>query len=96
MPRITALTSSRCTSISAIFETTQTIHISSKMGPPNNRDEIVARLRETIDNGRLIVGAGAGIGLSAKFIEQGGGDLIIIYNSGRYCRTHYLTAAPTC
>lgn len=30
------------------------------------------------------MGAGAGIGLSAKFIEQGGGDLIIIYNSGRY------------
>lgn len=26
----------------------------------------------------------AGIGLSAKFIESGGGDLIIIYNSGRY------------
>lgn len=26
----------------------------------------------------------AGIGLSAKFIEQGGGDLIIIYNSGRF------------
>ncbi|KAF3007730.1 hypothetical protein E8E13_009811 [Curvularia kusanoi] len=84
MPRITALTSSRSTSISAIIETTQTIHTSGKMGPPNNKDEIIARLRETIDNGRLIVGAGAGIGLSAKFIEQGGGDLIIIYNSGRY------------
>lgn len=25
-----------------------------------------------------------GIGLSAKFIEEGGGDLIIIYNSGRF------------
>ena len=25
-----------------------------------------------------------GIGLSAKFVEAGGGDLIIIYNSGRY------------
>jgi len=30
------------------------------------------------------VGAGAGIGLSAKFVEAGGGDLIIIYNSGRF------------
>lgn len=30
------------------------------------------------------MGAGAGIGLSAKFIEEGGGDLIIIYNSGRF------------
>jgi predicted TIM-barrel enzyme len=26
----------------------------------------------------------AGIGLSAKFIEAGGADLIIIYNSGRF------------
>jgi predicted TIM-barrel enzyme len=31
-----------------------------------------------------IVGGGAGIGLSAKFEEAGGIDLIIIYNSGRY------------
>lgn len=25
-----------------------------------------------------------GIGLSAKFVEKGGADLIIIYNSGRF------------
>src|SRR5262245_65694721 len=31
-----------------------------------------------------IVGAGAGTGISAKFAEAGGADLIIIYNSGRY------------
>ncbi|KAL1602207.1 hypothetical protein SLS59_004894 [Nothophoma quercina] len=54
------------------------------MSPPNNRKEILASLQESIENGQIIVGAGAGIGLSAKFIEQGGGDLIIIYNSGRY------------
>lgn len=54
------------------------------MSPPNNRKQILDSLRNSIDNGELIVGAGAGIGLSAKFIEQGGGDLIIIYNSGRY------------
>ena len=54
------------------------------MSPPNNRKEILASLRNAIDNEQIIVGAGAGIGLSAKFIEQGGGDLIIIYNSGRY------------
>jgi predicted TIM-barrel enzyme len=54
------------------------------MSPPNNREEILASLRKSVDNGQIIVGAGAGIGLSAKFIEQGGGDLIIIYNSGRY------------
>jgi predicted TIM-barrel enzyme len=34
--------------------------------------------------GRPIIGAGAGTGLSAKCAEAGGGDLIIIYNSGRY------------
>ncbi|MFN4184677.1 MAG: phosphoenolpyruvate hydrolase family protein, partial [Hyphomonas sp.] len=32
----------------------------------------------------LIIGAGAGTGLSAKCAEAGGVDLIIIYNSGRY------------
>jgi predicted TIM-barrel enzyme len=26
----------------------------------------------------------AGIGLSAKFIEKGGADLILVYNSGRF------------
>jgi hypothetical protein len=56
----------------------------SRMAPPNNREQILQNLRKSIDNGEIIVGAGAGIGLSAKFIEQGGGDLIIIYNSGRY------------
>ena len=54
------------------------------MAPPNNRREILESLRKSIADGVLIVGAGAGIGLSAKFIEQGGGDLIIIYNSGRF------------
>jgi predicted TIM-barrel enzyme len=54
------------------------------MAPPNNRKEILEKLRSLISDGTVIVGAGAGIGLSAKFIEQGGGDLIIIYNSGRF------------
>ena len=30
------------------------------------------------------MGAGAGTGISAKFVERGGVDLIIIYNSGRF------------
>ncbi|KAI4635385.1 uncharacterized protein J4E87_000336 [Alternaria ethzedia] len=54
------------------------------MSPPSDRKSILQNLRSQIDNGKIIVGAGAGIGLSAKFIEAGGGDLIIIYNSGRY------------
>lgn len=54
------------------------------MSPPSDRKSILQNLRSQIDHGKIIVGAGAGIGLSAKFIEAGGGDLIIIYNSGRY------------
>ncbi|KIX98890.1 uncharacterized protein Z520_05351 [Fonsecaea multimorphosa CBS 102226] len=54
------------------------------MAPPSSRAEVLSHLRNQIKNGKPIVGAGAGIGLSAKFIEAGGGDLIIIYNSGRF------------
>lgn len=49
-----------------------------------HRQEILRRLRAQIDAGRPIVGCGAGTGISAKFAEAGGADLIIIYNSGRY------------
>jgi predicted TIM-barrel enzyme len=48
------------------------------------REAILARLREQVQAGRPIVGCGAGAGISAKFAEAGGADLIIIYNSGRY------------
>ncbi len=49
-----------------------------------NRQQALARLRGTLDGGGVIMGAGAGTGLSAKCAEAGGADLIIIYNSGRY------------
>ena len=49
-----------------------------------SRDEALTRLRTNIANGIPIIGAGAGTGISAKFAERGGVDLIIIYNSGRY------------
>ena len=48
------------------------------------RAEILNRLRKQNAAGRPIVGCGAGTGISAKFAEAGGADLIIIYNSGRY------------
>jgi predicted TIM-barrel enzyme len=48
------------------------------------RKEVLARLRKNIDAGRPIIGGGAGTGISAKFEEAGGIDLIIIYNSGRF------------
>ena len=47
-------------------------------------DEARARLRATLGAGGVLIGAGAGTGLSAKCAEAGGADLIIIYNSGRY------------
>src|SRR5829696_4300012 len=48
------------------------------------RKTALSRLRERIRTNQPIVGAGAGTGISAKFAERGGVDLIIIYNSGRY------------
>ena len=48
------------------------------------RDEALKRLYAQVKAGRPIVGCGAGTGISAKFAEKGGADLIIIYNSGRY------------
>jgi predicted TIM-barrel enzyme len=48
------------------------------------RQEALERLRAEVAEGRPIIGAGAGTGLSAKCAEAGGADLIIIYNSGRY------------
>lgn len=48
------------------------------------RRQILNKLRQTIAEGRPIVGGGAGTGISAKFEEAGGVDLIIVYNSGRY------------
>lgn len=46
--------------------------------------ESLRRLREQVSKGTPIIGAGAGTGISAKFAERGGVDIIIIYNSGRY------------
>ena len=48
------------------------------------RQEILRRLRAQIESGTPIIGCGAGTGISAKFAEAGGADMIIIYNSGRY------------
>jgi predicted TIM-barrel enzyme len=48
------------------------------------RDESLSRLEAIVERGEPIIGAGAGTGISAKFAERGGVDLLIIYNSGRY------------
>src|SRR5258708_38241793 len=48
------------------------------------RERILERLRGQLAAGKPIVGCGAGTGISAKYAEAGGADLIIIHNSGRY------------
>jgi predicted TIM-barrel enzyme len=49
-----------------------------------SRVEVIQKLQQKIQNNEVIIGGGAGTGLSAKSAEAGGIDLIIIYNSGRY------------
>jgi len=48
------------------------------------RSEVLERLRKNIEAGLPIIGAGAGTGISAKFEQAGGADLIVVYNSGRF------------
>jgi len=52
--------------------------------PPTPRDVLLKRLRSVIDSKKIIVGAGAGTGISAKFEKAGGADLIVVYNSGKF------------
>jgi predicted TIM-barrel enzyme len=49
-----------------------------------SRREIIKRLKAQVRAREPIIGCGAGTGISAKFAEAGGADIIIIYNSGRY------------
>ncbi|XP_027074065.2 toMV susceptible protein tm-1(GCR26) isoform X1 [Coffea arabica] len=58
---------------------------------PNAKPETLQRthamlqnLKDQIRMGKPIIGAGAGTGISAKFEEAGGVDLIVLYNSGRF------------
>lgn len=48
------------------------------------RKDILEKFRGMIRRKEPIIGGGAGTGLSAKCEEEGGIDLIVIYNSGRY------------
>ena len=54
------------------------------MGQRIPRNEIIKNLKNKIEQGKPVIGCGAGTGISAKFEEAGGADLMIIYNSGRY------------
>ncbi|WP_422082937.1 phosphoenolpyruvate hydrolase family protein [Ulvibacterium sp.] len=53
-------------------------------GNPYTREEVRERLKITLANKKAVIGAGAGTGISAKFIEKGGADFLIVYNSGRF------------
>ncbi len=53
-------------------------------GNPYTRSEVLERLHDTLGRNEPIIVGGAGTGISAKFIEKGGADLIIIYSSGRF------------
>ena len=53
-------------------------------GNPYTRTEVLERLHNTLGRNEPIIVGGAGTGISAKFIEKGGADLIIIYASGRF------------
>jgi predicted TIM-barrel enzyme len=48
------------------------------------RSALLDKFRAMVARGEPIVGGGAGTGLSAKCEQDGGADLIVIYNSGRY------------
>jgi predicted TIM-barrel enzyme len=52
--------------------------------PRFERKDLLEKFRGMAARGEMIVGGGAGTGLSAKCEEAGGIDLIVIYNSGRY------------
>jgi predicted TIM-barrel enzyme len=53
------------------------------------RIELISRLKAKLATGKIIVAGGAGTGISAKFEEEGGADIIMVFNSGRY-RMHGL------
>lgn len=48
------------------------------------RKEVMAKFKGEVENGKILVGVGAGTGITAKSSEAGGADMLIIYNSGRY------------
>ncbi|MEC0330144.1 phosphoenolpyruvate hydrolase family protein [Paenibacillus macerans] len=48
------------------------------------RSEILAKFKAEVAGGKILLGVGAGTGITAKSSEAGGADMLIIYNSGRY------------
>ena len=49
-----------------------------------SREEILKDFREQTAQGKILVGVGAGTGITAKCSEKADADMLIIYNSGRF------------
>lgn len=49
-----------------------------------SRSEILDRFHKRINGGQILLGVGAGTGITAKSSEAGGADIFVIYNSGRF------------
>ncbi|MEJ2555489.1 MAG: phosphoenolpyruvate hydrolase family protein [Anaerolineae bacterium] len=54
------------------------------MAPKYTRQETIARLKKEVGAGRPIYTVGAGTGISAKFAEAGGADLITTYPIAKF------------
>ena len=48
------------------------------------RRELLAKFEKQVQDGEMLLGVGAGTGITAKSSEAGGADLFVIYNSGKY------------
>lgn len=48
------------------------------------RSEIMRDFKEQVAQGKILVGVGAGTGITAKCSEKADVDMLIIYNSGRF------------
>ena len=48
------------------------------------RKEILEGFKEKRAQGEILLGVGAGTGITAKSAEAGGADIFVIYNSGRF------------
>lgn len=49
-----------------------------------SREQILSGYDDKVRRGVALIGAGAGIGLSAKCADAAGADFIVVYNAGRY------------
>lgn len=49
-----------------------------------SREELVGQLKAVRSKGEYIIVAGAGSGISAKALESGGADMLMVFNSGYY------------